>query len=150
GLPVEASAPRATPIMQRFRLHLRQNLREIAAVWWYALTPNRRTVRPSEPAEPDDAPGGPEDASGQLACVVLSLENEPGLVDAVRSILAQRPTPEVVVVNSGGGDPASTLRAAGIDVPVIDVRRRLLPGAVRNLGIGATSAPVVAFLAADC
>jgi glycosyltransferase involved in cell wall biosynthesis len=58
--------------------------------------------------------------------------------------------PEVVIVNSGGGDPASTLRAAGIDVPLVDVAERLLPGAVRNLGIEVTSAPVVAFLAADC
>jgi hypothetical protein len=55
-----------------------------------------------------------------------------------------------VVVNSGGGRPAATLQAAGLDVRVIDREERLLPGAVRNLGIDATESPFVAFLAADC
>jgi hypothetical protein len=42
------------------------------------------------------------------------------------------------------------LRAAGIEVPVIDNELRLFPGGVRNLGIDATSATYMAFLAADC
>ena len=150
GLSVVASAPATTPITKRLRPRLRQNLREIAAVWWYALAPSgRRAVRFPERVETRTATH-PETRAKQLARVVLSLANEPGLVDAVRSVLAQRPTPEVVVVNSGGGDPASTLRAAGTDVLLIDIAERLLPGAVRNLGIAATSAPFVAFLAADC
>src|SRR6185295_5028487 len=57
---------------------------------------------------------------------------------------------EVVVVNSGGGDPAGQLRAAALDVPVHNVSHRLYPGAARNLGIGLTRAPYLAFLAADC
>lgn len=86
-----------------------------------------------------------------MAVVVMSLGCEPGLVAAVRSVLSQHPAPEVVVVNSGGGDPGRALRAAGLgDVPVVHREERLNPGAARNLGIAATRAPFVAFLAADC
>ena len=85
-----------------------------------------------------------------LACAVLSFCDEPGLVDAVRSLLDQSDPVEVVVVNSGGGDPAAQLRAKGIDVPVVSRDERLFAGAVRNLGIDATNARYVAFLAADC
>jgi glycosyltransferase involved in cell wall biosynthesis len=86
----------------------------------------------------------------EIACVVLSLADEATLVAAVRSVLDEGEPVEVVVVNSGGGDPDARLRAAGIDVPVIDRPERLFPGAVRNLGIAATRAPYVSFLAADC
>ena len=86
----------------------------------------------------------------ELSCAVLSLGNQPGLVDAVRSVLAQSVPMEVVVVNSGGGDPEATLRAAGITVPVITRQERLYAGAARNLGIDATEAPYVGFLSGDC
>lgn len=91
-----------------------------------------------------------------LACVVLSLRNQPGLVAALRSLLDQDEPLELVVVDSGGGGgggvggAAATLAAAGITVPVVARAEALLPGAVRNLGIAVTTAPWVAFLAADC
>jgi glycosyltransferase involved in cell wall biosynthesis len=88
--------------------------------------------------------------TAELACAVLSYQDQPFLVDAVRSVLDQSETVEVVVVNSGGGDPAARLRAAGVAVPVFSVEERLYPGAVRNIGIDRTRAPFVAFLAADC
>jgi len=88
--------------------------------------------------------------TAELACAVLSYRDEPCLVEAVRSLLTQEIPVEVVVVNSGGGDPAGRLAAAGFDVPVYSVPHRLYPGAVRNLGIDQTRAPYVAFLAADC
>ncbi|MEP6978407.1 MAG: glycosyltransferase family A protein [Thermoleophilia bacterium] len=89
--------------------------------------------------------------SDGIACVVLSLADEPGLVAAVGSLLDQSPPPdELVVVNSGGGTPARALAAAGLDVRLVDQAPRLNPGAVRNLGIAATTARYVAFLAADC
>ena len=75
-----------------------------------------------------------------LACVVLGLGNPPELPDAVRSLLSQSEPIEVVVVNSAGGGAAAALAAAGLDVPVIERAERLLPGAVRNLGIAATRA----------
>jgi len=87
--------------------------------------------------------------SEQLACVVLSLGAQPGLVGAVRSLIEQEPRPEVVVVNSGGGDPAAALVRAGVDVPVVNETQRLYAGGARNRGIEATSARYVAFLAAD-
>jgi len=86
----------------------------------------------------------------QLACAVLSYRDEPFLVDAVRSVLQQDVPVEVVVVNSGGGDPARRLSSASIDVPVHSVVERLYPGAVRNVGIAMTRAPYMSFLAADC
>jgi glycosyltransferase involved in cell wall biosynthesis len=85
-----------------------------------------------------------------LACAVLSLRNEPGLTAAVRSLIAQEEPVEVVVVNSGGRDPTETLREAGIEVPVMHREERLYVGGARNIGIEATQAPYVAFLAADC
>ncbi len=86
----------------------------------------------------------------ELACGVLSYRDEPGLVDAVRSILAQGDPVEVIVVNSGGGDPASRLTAAGISVPVVSTGERLYPGGARNVVVDRTQAPYVSFLAADC
>jgi glycosyltransferase involved in cell wall biosynthesis len=88
--------------------------------------------------------------NAELACVVMSYRDESFLVDAVRSMLDQDVPVEVVVVNSGGGDPAGRLRAAFLDVPVHSVPHRLYPGAARNLGVGLTRAPYVTFLAADC
>jgi glycosyltransferase involved in cell wall biosynthesis len=86
----------------------------------------------------------------ELACAVLSYRDEPFLVDAVRSVLEQDVPVEIVVVNSGGGEPATRLSSAGIQVPVYSVVDRLFPGAVRNIGIERTRARYVAFLAADC
>lgn len=86
----------------------------------------------------------------ELACVVLSFRNESGLVDAVRSVLDQDEPVELLVVNSGGGDPARRLAGAGVDVPTVNRDEPLYPGAVRNIGIRQTEARYVAFLAADC
>ncbi len=88
--------------------------------------------------------------AAELACAVLSYRDEPYLVEAVRSVLEQDAPVEVVVVNSGGGDPAGRLAAVGIAVPVHSCSERLYPGAARNIGIENTRAPYLAFLAADC
>lgn len=88
--------------------------------------------------------------SAELACAVLSYRDEPFLVEAVQSVLNQSVPMEVLVVNSGGGDPAGRLAAAGISVPVHSYADRLYPGAARNIAIDRTQAPYLAFLAADC
>ena len=86
----------------------------------------------------------------ELAVVVISLGAPVSLADAVASLLAQDLTIEIIVVNSGGGYAAAKLAAAGFDVTVIEREERLLPGVARNIGIRATTAEHVAFLASDC
>lgn len=89
-------------------------------------------------------------ASRDLACIVLSLRDQPELVEAVRSLAEQSEPADILVVNSGGGDPARRLAAAGLPGRVVNVTSPLLPGAARNVGIRATRSRYVAFLAADC
>jgi glycosyltransferase involved in cell wall biosynthesis len=89
-------------------------------------------------------------ASPDLAVVVIGLGAPPELVEAVRSLEAQDMPAEIVVVNSGGGGAAALLARAGIRVPVHETAKRLYVGEARNIGIGATSAPFIAFLASDC
>jgi GT2 family glycosyltransferase len=72
------------------------------------------------------------------------------VADAVASLLRQAPRPEVLVVNSGGGDVRLALGPASGEVQILERRQRLNPGAARNLGIEAASAPWIGFLAADC
>lgn len=86
--------------------------------------------------------------SAPLAVVVIGHRAPAMLREAVASLLAQDPRPEIVVVNSGGGGAARLV--AGLPVSVIERAETLWPGAARNLGIAATAAPFVAFLAEDC
>lgn len=86
----------------------------------------------------------------ELAVVIMAVGAPRMVRDAVRSILAQAEPCEIVVVNSGGGDAAARVRGLGVEVRVIAAEGLLLPGATRNRGIVATTAPFVAFLAADC
>ena len=101
-----------------------------------------------------DLPDGGDSARGRsrpdLSVVVIALGNPVSLVGAVKSIRTQDTRAEVVVVNSGGGDAAGSLRAAGLDVEVIEQAERLFPGGARNLGIAAATGKFIAFLAADC
>jgi glycosyltransferase involved in cell wall biosynthesis len=85
-----------------------------------------------------------------MAVVVLSYGPRATLGAAVRSLLAQDEPAEVILVHSGGGDLPHDLTQSDAQVKVILVSQRLLPGAARNVGIAATQAPFVAFLADDC
>jgi glycosyltransferase involved in cell wall biosynthesis len=86
----------------------------------------------------------------EIAVVVISCGDRPTLVAAVRSLQKQEVPAEIVVVHSGPGDPAARLAEAGLQVRVISSNQRLYAGGARNLGIAATHAPYVAFLADDC
>ena len=85
-----------------------------------------------------------------IAVVVIGLHAPPALARAVGSLLAQDVAAEIVVVNTGGGDIRAVLGPHLPLVRLIDVADRLFVGAARNIGIDATTAPVVAFLADDC
>lgn len=89
-------------------------------------------------------------ASADMSVVVLSLGAPHTLAAAVASLCAQVPRPEVIVVNSDGGDVAGQLRRARLEVTVIEHAQRLMPGGARNVGIGAAGRRYVAFLADDC
>ncbi|MBZ9794888.1 glycosyltransferase family 2 protein [Mesorhizobium sp. ES1-4] len=86
----------------------------------------------------------------QLAVVVIGCRAPAGIVGSVKSLIDQNAPLEIVVVNSGGGDTRSLLSDAGLDVPVIEIAQQVFVGAARNIGIAATTAPFVAFLADDC
>jgi tetratricopeptide (TPR) repeat protein len=89
-------------------------------------------------------------AGARLAVVVLSFRAPAALRAAVASVCAQKPRAEIVVVNSGGGDPRRLLAPHLGRIRLIDVAEPLFVGAIRNIGVDASTAPFVAFLAADC
>jgi GT2 family glycosyltransferase len=89
-------------------------------------------------------------AAAKLAVVVMAINADPRVADAVASLMAQDVPLETIVVNTGG----PTLRPQLADyldrIILVEADALRLPGGTRNLGIEATTAPVVAFLAADC
>lgn len=86
----------------------------------------------------------------ELAVVVLSYRNEGTILGAVDSLLAQDEPLELVVSHSGGGPTPALLNRHRPGVRVLASESQRLPGAARNAGVAATSAPHVAFLAGDC
>lgn len=106
----------------------------------------RRWVR----GEARAAEGARLPATARLAVVVIGFRAQPGLAAAVRSVLAQPEAAEVVVVHSGGGDVRSLLGGLTDRLRLIEVEEPLYVGAARNIGIDASRAPFVAFLAGDC
>jgi glycosyltransferase involved in cell wall biosynthesis len=86
----------------------------------------------------------------KLAVVVIGLGAPKSLHGAVGSLLNQDVTPEIVVVNSGGGDARTALAGLHCRVTMVEIVDPVLVGAARNAGIQVSRAPFVAFLAADC
>lgn len=82
--------------------------------------------------------------------IVMSLGAPPELEHAIASLCAQDVPLEIVVVNSGGGDPVARLARFAGRLRVVCRDGVLWPGATRNAGIAATRAPFVAFLESDC
>jgi glycosyltransferase involved in cell wall biosynthesis len=85
-----------------------------------------------------------------LSCIVLDVGGQPSLADAVRSLASQCPSPEIVVVSSGGGEAPRIVAETGVEATVITSARRLLPGAARNVGVAVSRGPYLSFLAGDC
>jgi GT2 family glycosyltransferase len=86
----------------------------------------------------------------RLAVVVLSYRDESTILAALDSLVSQTVALEIVVSHSGNGGAPRLVAAAHPGVGVVEAASRRLPGAARNAGIAATTAPFVAFLAADC
>lgn len=93
---------------------------------------------------------GKDISRSDLATVVLGFRNQPGLLAAVRSLLDQDQPTEVVVVNSGGGAVATDLAPVLHRIRLISCDTALFVGAARNIGVAASRASFVAFLAGDC
>jgi len=81
---------------------------------------------------------------------VLSHGDEPLIGAALESLLAQDVPLEIVLSHSGGGSTPQRVAATFPGVRIVAAPSRRLPGAARNAGVAATTAPFVAFLAADC
>ncbi|MCC7124800.1 MAG: glycosyltransferase [Acidobacteria bacterium] len=146
---------RVLPLLWRGRLALLPDGSRRLALFKRLRSPGGRVlIRPGRPRPAVDVDDPAECATAippdtLLGVVVMDINAQPTLPAAVRSLLDQVPQPEVVVVTSGAGHASDLLAREGIDVPVIHVSTRLLPGGARNAGIAATRAPFVAFLASD-
>ena len=89
-------------------------------------------------------------AKAAMAIVVIGYQGQPGLLAAVQSLLDQDEAAEVVVVNTGGGAPEHVLAPVLARIRLITVDAPMYVGAARNIGVDASRAPWVAFLAGDC
>lgn len=89
-------------------------------------------------------------ARSDLATAVIGFRNQPGLLPAIQSLLDQDAATEIVVVNTGGGAVARALAPVAGQVRLITCNAPLLVGAARNIGVAASRAPFIAFLAGDC
>lgn len=104
----------------------------------------------SNAAKPSASRSAGKDVQPELAVVVLAVKAPGELVEAVRSLVFQTVPLEIVVVSSGGRGAAALLDRERLPVKVIERDELLFPGAARSVGIQATKAPYVAFLASDC
>jgi hypothetical protein len=78
----------------------------------------------------------------------MSYRNEHTVLEAVISLLDQDVSVEIVVSHSGGGETPEFMERVGVACVASEERR--LPGAARNAGVAATTAPFVSFLEGDC
>lgn len=106
---------------------------------WRALAPADALIR--------EGTGIPR---SDLAVVVIGFRNQSGLLPAVESLLAQDEPAEIVVVNSGGGPVEAALHPVLDRIRLVTCDTPLQVGAARNIGVAASRAPFVAFLAGDC
>jgi hypothetical protein len=95
---------------------------------------------------------GPDNPKGaEIAVIVMAVDTDPCALSAVRSIVNQSVSAELVLVNTGAGTFAFSLPTEILNrITLVESSNRRFPGGTRNLGIGHSTAPIIAFLAADC
>ena len=89
-------------------------------------------------------------AKAEMVVVVIGFRAQEELLAAVRSLLDQDEAAEIVVVNTGGGAVERILVPVLERIRLITVETPMYVGAARNIGVDASRAPWVAFLAGDC
>ncbi len=82
-----------------------------------------------------------------ISAIVISRDDGPRIMRAVRSIVEQRCDEplEVIVVTSGSGNAGGLVNQRFPDVTVIELDRPALPGEARNAGLRAASGDYVSF-----
>lgn len=89
-------------------------------------------------------------ARSDLAVIVIGFRAQKTLAAAVASVIEQDVPAEIVVVNTGGGDVRAGLGPYLDRIRLIEIDEPLYVGAARNVGVDATRARFLAFLAGDC
>ena len=80
----------------------------------------------------------------------MAIHGDPRAAEAIASLADPAIAIEIIVVNTGHGSLQQTLGNALECVVLVESPRLCMPGGTRNLGVAEATAPVVAFLAADC
>ncbi len=93
---------------------------------------------------------GPNIGRGRLCTIVVGHKSPKTLLPVVAALRSQSEDTEIVVVNSAGGDPATLLADHLAHIRLIDIQESVYVGLARNVGIDASHAEFVSFLADDC
>ncbi|MFC3088745.1 glycosyltransferase [Tabrizicola soli] len=138
GLSALAARLPGSPVIAALRAEAARPTADFTAAdaQWRDLAPPDAAIYEERPDRSD------------LATVVIGFRSQPGLLSAVRSVLDQGT--EIVVVNSGGGSVRADLAPVADRIRLITSDTPLRVGAARNIGVAASRAPFIAFLAGDC
>ncbi len=85
----------------------------------------------------------------EISIVVMSIDSNPFSGEAIDSLLAQKFSAEIILVNTGKDTLRNFLGERLAKIVLVESRQKRLPGGTRNLGLLQAHAPVIAFLAAD-
>lgn len=117
----------------------------------------RRSVRglvvATDPVDPPVRPGpAPDEGPLEISVVTTVLNERKGIRDLLDSLVAQRPSHEVIVVDAGSKDGTWRILQAYAEAypQVRPVRYPGKRGAGRNMGVRLARAPKVAFIDGDC